>query len=133
MFPKCRGKLFEDEDLKTTENRRLGPKERQMHLGHLKCAYGMKINFMRLGNATRNSLCAPCISHAPRACKKSGRNCLFLLLFWVKLAPLTQTQVETLTINTSLRHSEFLVQNWSSSRGRQLWSFGRVSIFSLIF
>jgi len=29
MFPKYRGKLFEDKDLKTTENRRLGSKERQ--------------------------------------------------------------------------------------------------------
>jgi len=29
LFPKYRGKLFEDEDLKTTENRRLGPEERQ--------------------------------------------------------------------------------------------------------
>jgi len=25
LFPKCRGKLFEDEDLKTTENQRLNP------------------------------------------------------------------------------------------------------------
>jgi len=25
MFPKFRGKVFEDEDLKTTENRRLDP------------------------------------------------------------------------------------------------------------
>jgi len=29
LFPKYRGKLFEDEDLKTTENWRLGPEERQ--------------------------------------------------------------------------------------------------------
>ena len=29
MFPKYRDKLFEDEDIKTTENRRLGPEERQ--------------------------------------------------------------------------------------------------------
>jgi len=28
MFPKYRGKLFEDEDLKTTENRRLSPGNR---------------------------------------------------------------------------------------------------------
>jgi len=28
MFPKYRGKLFEDEDLKMTENRRLGPEGR---------------------------------------------------------------------------------------------------------
>jgi len=29
MFPKYRGKLFEDEDLRTTKNWRLGPEERQ--------------------------------------------------------------------------------------------------------
>jgi len=29
MYPKYRGKLFEDEDLKMAENRRLGPQERQ--------------------------------------------------------------------------------------------------------
>jgi len=28
LFPKYRGKLCEDEDLKTTENQRLGPEER---------------------------------------------------------------------------------------------------------
>jgi len=28
LFSKYRGKLFEDEDLKTKENRRLGPEER---------------------------------------------------------------------------------------------------------
>jgi len=27
LFPKYRGKLFEDEDLKTTENRRFAPEE----------------------------------------------------------------------------------------------------------
>jgi hypothetical protein len=49
-----------------------------------------------------------------------------------KPALLAKTQVETLTINTKFPHLEFLVQNWSSSRGR-LWSFGKVSIYSLIF
>jgi hypothetical protein len=41
LFPKYRGKLYEDEYLKTTKNRRFDPKERQnaprafeMHLGH---------------------------------------------------------------------------------------------------
>jgi len=29
LFPKYRGRLFEDEDLKTTENQRLGPEKRQ--------------------------------------------------------------------------------------------------------
>ncbi|AES66310.1 transmembrane protein, putative [Medicago truncatula] len=42
-------------------------------------------------------------------------------------------QLETFTINTSLPHSELLVQNCDSTSGRQLWNFGRVSIFSLIF
>jgi len=28
LFPKYRDKLFEDEDLKTTENRRMGPGDR---------------------------------------------------------------------------------------------------------
>jgi hypothetical protein len=52
---------------------------------------------------------------------------------WVKPALLAQTQVETLTINTSLPYSEFLVLNSGSSRGRKLWRFRRVFIFSLIF
>jgi len=41
LFPKYRGKLFEDEDLKATENRRLGPEGRQMRIGdenHISCA-----------------------------------------------------------------------------------------------
>jgi len=41
--------------------------------------------------------------------------------------------VRKLTINTSIPHLEFLVQNCDSSGGMQLWSFRRVSIFSLIF
>ena len=72
-------------------------------------------------------------SNVPRACKNAGRNCLFLLLCWVKPALLAQIQVENLTINNSLPHSEFHVQNYGCSRGRQLWNFLRVSIFSLIF
>jgi len=59
MFPKYRGKLFEDEDLKTTENRRLGPEERQnaprafiMRRGHALC-----LSLMCLGHF----LCAPCM------------------------------------------------------------------------
>jgi len=40
MFPKYRGKLFEDENLKITENQILGLEERQnafkMRLGHAK-------------------------------------------------------------------------------------------------
>jgi hypothetical protein len=33
LFPKFRGKLFEDEDLKTMENRRLGQETDSMRLG----------------------------------------------------------------------------------------------------
>ncbi|RHN51455.1 hypothetical protein MtrunA17_Chr6g0468741 [Medicago truncatula] len=77
--------------------------------------------------------CARHTSNVPRASTNVGHKHLFLLLFLVKTTLLAQTQVETLTINTSLPHLEFLVQNCGSSKGRQLWSFGRVSIFSLIF
>jgi len=41
LFPKYWGKLFEDEDLKTTENRRLGPEERKnapRAWKHISCA-----------------------------------------------------------------------------------------------
>jgi hypothetical protein len=55
-------------------------------------------------------------SHAPSMLtmcpvhlKNVRRNRLFLLLFWVKPALLAQTQLETLTINPNLPHSEFLV------------------------
>jgi len=34
LFQKYQCKLFEDKDLKTIENWRLGPEERQMRLGH---------------------------------------------------------------------------------------------------
>jgi len=107
---------------KTTENRIIGPRKQTpcakgmekclVHGFHIPCAYG--------------------IYHAPSACKNVGHNCLFLLLCWLIPTLLALTQVETLTINNSLPYSEFLVQNCGSSRGRQLWSFGRVSIFSLI-
>jgi len=50
-----------------------------MRLGHFSCAWGMH------GVA----------SYAPCACKKSGRNCLFLLSKWVKPALLAQTQVKS--------------------------------------
>jgi hypothetical protein len=102
LFPKDRGKLFEDEDLKTTENRRLSPEGRQnaprafeICLGHYPYAWGMHWGMHY----------APHASVMCRACKNSGRNCLFLLRFWIKFALLAQTQVETLTINTSLPHS----------------------------
>ena len=125
--PKFRGKFFEDEDLKTTKIREIGPKKEQS------CAQGMgirpyapricaKLHYMRLGHA----LCAPSISNARGAC-------LILFVLWVYPAFLAQTQLEISIINTSIPHSEFLVQNQSSSSGRRLWSFGRVFIFSLIF
>jgi len=73
------------------------------------CAKGMEIASLS---------CTQGVFYAPRACKKSRHNCLFLLLFWVKLALLAQTQVETLTINTSLPHSE-------------LWQFKRKETLEL--
>jgi len=91
---------------------------------NISCTYG-------ISHAPR--ACIGSANYVPRACKKLGRSCLFLLPFWVKPTLLAQTQVETLTINTDLPHSKFLVQNCGSSRGRQLWSFKRVFIFSLSF
>jgi len=70
--------------------------------------------------------CAPCIW-------KCGEQASFPTFILGKARTLAQTQVETLTINTNLPHSEFLVQNCGCSRGRKLWSFRRVSIFSFIF
>ena len=115
MFPKFRGKLFEDEDQKTTENQILGPGYRH-----------------HAPRAWKNASCMDFPNNAPRDFPMNlghafGHPC------WVKPTLLSQTQVETLTINTSLLHSEFLVQNCGSSRGRQLWSFRRVYIFSLVF
>jgi len=59
--------------------------------------------------------CARHAGNVPCASENAGHKRLFLLLFWVKHALLAQTQAETLTINTSLPHSEFLVQNCGSS------------------
>jgi len=67
------------------------------------------------------------------AMQKVGAQLSFPAFVLGKAALLAQTQVETLIINTTLPYSEFLVQSCSNSRGRRLWSFGRVSIFSLIF
>jgi len=71
-------------------------------------------------------LCAPCM-------QKVGAQLSFPTSVLGKAHIFTPNQVETLTINTNLPHSEFIVQNCGSSRGMQLWSFGRVFIFSLIF
>jgi len=68
----------------------------------------------------------------PSILKCSGAG-LIAFVFVGKAAFLAQTQLEISTINTSLPHSEFLVQNCGSSRGRLLWIFGREFIFSLIF
>ena len=77
--PKFRGKFFEDEDLKTTKIREIGPKKEQS------CAQGMairpyapricaKLHYMRLGHA----LCAPSISNA--------RGTSVILFFFLGLA-----------------------------------------------
>ena len=98
--------------------------EAAMRLGHYQCTQGMVLPSLS---------CAWHTNNVPRAPENSGHICIFLFIFWVNHALFAQTQVETLTINISLPHSEFLVQNWSSSRGRRLWSLRSVSIFSLIF
>jgi len=94
LFPKIWGKLFEDEDLKTMENQRLdqgnkwyAPRACKLLYSHAPRAFVM----------------------SPRACKNVGRNCLFMLPCWAKPTVLAQIQVETLTIITSLPHSEFQV------------------------
>jgi len=51
--------------------------------------------------------CARQTSNVPRASENAGHKHLFRLLFWVKPALLAQTQVEILTINISLPHSDF--------------------------
>ena len=110
--PKFRGKLFEDEDLKTTENQRLGPEERQNGprvfekcLGHDLASHVPRAFTMCLGHETfftlirrGDFLCGPCM-------KKSGRNCLFLLLFWVKPTLLAQTQAHYKYQSSSFRIS----------------------------
>jgi hypothetical protein len=90
-----------------------------MHLGHELTSHAPREFSMRLEHALSLSLMRLGHFICARACKKSGHNCLFLLPLWVKkLALLAQTQVETLTINTILPHLEFLIQNYSISRGR---------------
>jgi len=75
LFPKYRSKLFEDEDPKMTENRRLGPEERhdahrefETCLGHDLTSHAPRAYIMRLGHALSLSLmrighflCAPCM------------------------------------------------------------------------
>jgi hypothetical protein len=63
MFPKYRGKLFEDEDLKTMINRKLGPKEIQNAprafetcLAHDMTSHVPREFIMRLGHALSLSL-----------------------------------------------------------------------------
>jgi hypothetical protein len=57
MFPKYQGKLFEDEDLKPTENRGMGPEERhhvprafEKCLGHNLAIQASRACTMRLGH-----------------------------------------------------------------------------------
>jgi len=71
FFPKYRGKLFEDEDLKTTENQRLGqeethnaPRAFEMCQGYDFPNHAPRAFTMRLGNAKK-------MHYAHRACKKS--------------------------------------------------------------
>jgi len=85
------------------------------------CAYGT-VHVPRSWFCSLSLSCARQTSNVPRASKNAGHKHLFLLLFWVMRALLAQTQVEALTINTSLPHSKFLVHNCGSSRGRRLWS-----------
>jgi len=80
----------------------------EMRLGHENLFDAPREFFVRLGHARRIALCASCICNAPRACKMSGRNCLSMLPKLLNPALLAQTHVETLAINTSLPHSEFL-------------------------
>ena len=75
LFPKYRGKLFEHKDLKTIENRRLGPKGRQnapraweKRLGHAFPNHAPREFPMCLGHAFGCTLmcpvhlsCAPCM------------------------------------------------------------------------
>jgi len=75
LSPKFRGKLFEDENLKTKENRRLGPRNRYDAPRAWTNALGMKFtsyvpsaSSMRQGNAMRYThmrlgcfACAPCM------------------------------------------------------------------------
>jgi len=67
MFPKYWSKLFEDEDLKTTENQRLGPE------GRHNAPWAWKLHFIRL----RNFLCALCICSAPPCMQKVGMKLSF--------------------------------------------------------
>ena len=60
LFPKYQDKLFEDEDLKTTENRRLGPEERQ----NAPREFGTCLAHDMTSHAPR--ACFELVSHAPR-------------------------------------------------------------------
>jgi len=130
MFPSSEASY-----LKTnTKNRRKSEKLNPRGSNHAPWAHVMSLGY------GKKLPCALGISKvalgAPWACSMCPKHLgagVILCFLWVKLTFLAQTQLETLTINTILPHSEFLVQNCGSSIGRQLWSFRRVSIFSLIF
>jgi len=104
FVPKFRGKLFEDEDLKRRKIRECGPRKRW----HAPNAW-----FSMLSHALGT------LAMRPVHFEKCWAQASFPAFLWVKPTILAQTQVETLTINTSLRHSEFFVQNCSISRERQ--------------
>jgi len=120
-----RGKLFGGKHLKRRKNVEFGPRTHN----HAPMAWFMNIGHGQLGThmLLEHVLCASCIQNV------WGVKVTFLAFLLVKPAFLAQTQVETLTINTSLPHSEFLVQNWSSSRIRKFLRFGGVFMFSLFF
>jgi len=57
--------------------------------------------------------------------------CIILFVFLGLASVFILNPVRNFHYKSSLPHSEFLVQNYDSSRGRLLWSFGRESIFCL--
>jgi len=79
LFPKYRGKLFEDKDLKRQKIGEIGPRKAQPCVYQM--VYGFCHTLMRLAHWD-----------VPRVPKNSGHICLFLLVFWLKLVLLAQTQ-----------------------------------------
>ena len=101
-IPKFRDKLFEDENLKRRKIEETGP--RKQH--HACRAHAMRLEhgFCYTPMRLEHGACAPSIQNTWGAS-------VFSCFLWVKPAFLAQTQLETLNINTSLPHSEFLIQN----------------------
>jgi len=76
-----------------------------MRVGHEKMPRAWNLHTMHLGNDMG------CTHMLPLHAKMRGASVFFCFCFWVKPALLAQTQVKTLTINTSIPRLEFLVQN----------------------